>query len=61
MKYLTAHEVAERLSLTPKLVWTMAREGAIPSVRLGARYVRFEESALEAWLAARPSPTTIKD
>ncbi len=32
---LTCREVGRRLSMTPQSVWRLAREGKIPSVRVG--------------------------
>jgi excisionase family DNA binding protein len=61
-RLLTAQEIAERLGVNPQWVWTKARTGEIPHVRLG-RYRRFRESTIEAWLGeleagstAPPSP-----
>jgi excisionase family DNA binding protein len=47
---LTAHDVAERLGVTPDWVWAQARAGRIPHIQLG-RYRRFREEALEVWMA----------
>jgi excisionase family DNA binding protein len=49
-KLLTAEEVAERLDVGVKWVWSQARAGRIPHVRLG-RYKRFRSEAIDAWLA----------
>ncbi len=49
---LTAEEVASRLSITQKTVYTMIREKRIPgAVRFG-RHVRVRGAALEEWIAA---------
>ena len=48
-RLLTADELAERLGMKTEWVWSQARAGRIPHVRLG-RYRRFRESAVEAWL-----------
>jgi excisionase family DNA binding protein len=45
---LTAEQVAERWQIPVSHCYRLAREGRIPSVRLG-RYVRFRLDALEAF------------
>ena len=47
-RLLTADELAERLGMKTEWVWSQARAGRIPHVRLG-RYRRFRESAVDAW------------
>jgi excisionase family DNA binding protein len=56
-RLLTAEEIAGRLGVTPQWVWSQARSGSIPHVRLG-RYRRFRESAVEAWLDALEAAST---
>lgn len=51
-KFLTAREVATRLQIEPHAVYRYAREGIIPSIRIGAR-VRFPESALARWVSSQ--------
>lgn len=51
MKLLTAKEVSQVLQVKPARVYELARERVIPSVRLGERQVRFDESALREWIA----------
>jgi excisionase family DNA binding protein len=50
MQLVTAEKVAEILAVTKPRVYEMAREGLIPSVRMG-RQVRFNEEALRDWIA----------
>ncbi len=54
LKLLTVKEAAALLRITPHSVYRMARTGAVPRVRIG-RQVRFDEAALEAWIAAQAS------
>lgn len=51
MKLLTAREVSQVLQVTPARVYELARERAIPTVRIGERQVRFDEAALREWIA----------
>ncbi len=58
---LTAGQAAELLNVPVSFVRAEARANRVPHVRLGARYVRFEADALEAWWANRrrgPQPKT---
>ncbi len=50
MRLLTAKEVSQVLQVAPARVYELARAHAIPSVRVGDRQVRFEESALRGWI-----------
>jgi excisionase family DNA binding protein len=50
---LTPREVADLLQVRPSFVYRLAREDRIPHVRLGERYVRFDATALERWIAER--------
>jgi excisionase family DNA binding protein len=52
---LTAAELAERWQVPASHVYRLAREGGLPSVKLG-RYVRFRLDLIERWerLADRP-------
>lgn len=47
---LTAKDVAAMLGVPVSWVYTQAREGRIPTVRLG-RYARFRREAVEAWVS----------
>lgn len=42
--------VCQRLGIAPVRAYEMAREGDLPSVRLG-RAVRFDKAIVEAWIA----------
>jgi excisionase family DNA binding protein len=54
-RLLTAAELAERWQVPASHVYRLAREGGLPSVKLG-RYVRFRLDLIERWerLADRP-------
>lgn len=45
---LTAEQLAERWQVPTGHVYRLAREGRIPTVKLG-RYYRFRLDAIEAW------------
>jgi len=49
---LTADEVADLLSISPKTIYAWAESGRLPCVRLGGR-VRFDPGDLTRWIAAR--------
>ena len=51
MRLLTVQEVSEILRVPRSRAYELARQGLIPSVRLG-RQVRIEESALHEWIGA---------
>jgi len=48
---LTAQELAQRLRVPTARVYELARQDAIPSVRLG-RQIRFDCEAVARWIAA---------
>jgi len=48
---LTPDDLADRWAVPKSHVWRLAREGRLPSVRLG-RYVRFRLAEVEAFEAA---------
>lgn len=48
-KLLKAEQVAETLNLARKTVVTMAREGRLPSIRIG-RFYRFDPSEIDRWI-----------
>ena len=50
MRLLTAKQTAEILQVALPRVYELAREGLVPSVRMG-RQVRFDEARLREWLA----------
>jgi len=47
---LTASDVAKILRVPRAFVYTLARRGELPTVRVGDRYVRFRDDALRRWI-----------
>lgn len=64
-RYLTATEVAERLSMDKSTVYKMMDRGELPSVLIGSKSKRIPAAALSAYLAARTTgvvlPTYVDD
>jgi len=54
-KLLTAEEVSEILRLSTWQVYELARQGAIPHVRIG-RLVRFRADILDEWTRSGGTP-----
>ncbi len=52
-KLLTAHEVAEILSLSVETIWRYTRQKRIPFVELGEKQYRYEKRAVLAALAGK--------
>lgn len=52
-RLLGAEEVASWLGVPTGFVYSLARRGELPTVRIGERYVRFRAQALERWIAAQ--------
>lgn len=50
---LTAVQVAELLAVPKARVWSMSRRGEIPTVRIGAREMRYRPEDIDAWIARR--------
>ena len=50
MRLLDAKEVAEILQVNTQRVYELTRQGILPSVRIGARQIRFEEEHLLRWI-----------
>jgi excisionase family DNA binding protein len=48
----SAEWVAKRLGISTWGAYELAKRGELPCVRLGKRRVRFDEAAIEAWIAA---------
>jgi putative molybdopterin biosynthesis protein len=61
-KYLTAQEVADRLSISLKTVYSLAQRGLIRSYKFG-RLVRFDQADVDDYIKQslripQPSPKT---
>ena len=54
-EYLTVTEVANLLRVSDQTVWDRIREGLIPAVKEGRRYL-IRATDLEAYLGRRSSP-----
>jgi excisionase family DNA binding protein len=50
-RLLTADEVAVVLGVPRTFVYSLARRGELPTVRIGERYVRFRALALDRWIS----------
>ena len=50
---LSAKQVASILKVQLCTVYELARSGALPSIRVGSRIVRFRSSSIANWLAQR--------
>ena len=55
MRLLTANEVANILRVSTARVYELARIKSIPSITLGQRQVRFDETALLEWIGSSVS------
>jgi excisionase family DNA binding protein len=58
-KLLDAQQVSERLGIPKQSVWSLARQGLLPAVRISERRVRFRPEDLDRWVAERsviPAP-----
>ena len=47
---LNPREAAAALGISPRLLWSLTKDGTIPSVRLG-RAVRYSPTSLQDWIA----------
>ena len=57
-RLLRLSEVQARTALSSTTIYRKMREGSFPEpLKIGARAVRWPESEVEAWLAARPRAT----
>jgi excisionase family DNA binding protein len=52
-RLLTAREVAEVLGVSAETVLRWVRAGKLPAIRLPSGAIRFQEPALDAWMAER--------
>jgi excisionase family DNA binding protein len=50
-RLLTPDDVAALLGVPRSMVYTLARRGDLPTVRVGDRYVRFRAEAVDQWIA----------
>ena len=55
-RLLDAEEVGRWIGVPTPYVYALARRKAIPTVRVGERYVRFRAEAVAAWIEAQESP-----
>jgi excisionase family DNA binding protein len=55
MRLLTANEVANILRVSTARVYELARMKSIPSITLGQRQIRFDETALRDWISGSNS------
>lgn len=51
-KLINAEDAAEVLGVHPKTIIKLARDGVVPSVRIG-RLWRFSQMSLDAWIKAQ--------
>lgn len=61
MRLLTANEVANILRVSTARVYELARIKSIPSITLGQRQVRFDETALHEWLSRSVRTTSASE
>lgn len=54
---LDANAVARLLGVEPDTVYSWARSGALPCLRLGPRAIRWTRPLLEEWLQTRLDPS----
>lgn len=50
MRLLDAKEVAEILQVSLPRVYKLTRRGILPSVRIGPKQIRYEETRLMKWI-----------
>lgn len=56
---MTPRDAAKALAISERTLWTLTREGRIPSLKLG-RLVRYNVEALHAWLRSEAKPSESK-
>jgi excisionase family DNA binding protein len=61
MRLLTANEVANILRVSTARVYELARIKNIPSITLGQRQVRFDETALHEWISSSVRKTSASE
>jgi excisionase family DNA binding protein len=52
-RLLTPAEASQLLNVKTGTLYAWAHRGQIPYVRMGIRYIRFSESALQRWVEER--------
>ena len=57
LEFLTASQVADLMNTTTRSVQSWAKNGTLPSLRIGAEY-RFKRDDVVAWLAERATTTS---
>ena len=50
MRLLDAKEVAEIMQLNVQRVYELTRRGILPSLRIGPKQIRYEETRLMKWI-----------
>ena len=58
---LRPREEAKALSISPRLLWQLSKDGIIPCARVGTgkrKTVLYSVADLQAWLSQQASPTT---
>lgn len=53
-RWMTVHEVAEYLQLSPAKIYEMARQHAVPCTRVAGRW-RFRRDEIDRWMLAQRS------
>ncbi|MBT3275165.1 MAG: helix-turn-helix domain-containing protein [Spirochaetales bacterium] len=52
MKLLTVAEIADEMSVSPKLIYRLTKQNEIPHIRI-ASTIRFDPAAISEWLRAQ--------
>lgn len=50
---LTVSQVAVRLGISARKTWRMISQGALPTIKIGARGTRVADTAVEAFIVSR--------
>jgi len=54
-QFVTAEFIAKKYKISTRLVYLKAADGSIPSIRVGAKCIRFSEAAIAAaWEDGQP-------
>jgi excisionase family DNA binding protein len=59
-RLLSATEIAPMLGTTVDHVWSMMRQGVLPTVYVGKKYRRVSLAAVQAYMSGRPVPVQAK-